>query len=127
MTTNKLDNLIEQFSNVRIQEKKVKEQARILEEKADIILQKIKTFWSRSIRVTSRPIIQDSGFEIGDYVFIANKITSPPGREVNLNDRKAIVTRIDHPWIHFRTLNGFDTKRYAKNLKKIPNSSQHEY
>lgn len=115
MSTDELDELIEQLKEVRLQERK-------LQDKAESILQRITSVRARSQRaIRSTTANQDIGLSVGDYILITNKITTPPGRDANIDDRKGVINRIELPWVYFTTNNGFETKRYAKNLKKIQN------
>jgi hypothetical protein len=114
MQRDELDELIKQLRDVRLQQEQLRTQE-------DQILQRIITETSRG-QQTSRTEVTDEDerkFSTGDQIVITNKISIPTGRTANIDDRRGVVLYTKEPWIYIRTNNGFETKRYAKNLKKL--------
>jgi hypothetical protein len=56
-------------------------------------------------------------FQVGDLVFITNKIRRPINRPVNNGDRTAVVTKVSLNRIDLRTSNGSYTWRAPQNLQ----------
>jgi hypothetical protein len=56
-------------------------------------------------------------YEVGDLVYINNKIRRPLHRNVNRDDRLAVVTKVAYNRIDVQTNNGTHTWRSPKNLK----------
>ena len=130
-----LDDLIEQLKNIRIQEEQIWKQEEKLREEADHVLLRIQSVRRGQQELTRQVQAQQETtgqiaktalgpLRKGDRIYITNKITTPPGREADINDRQATVTLVTNPWVYFTTDNGFETKQYAKNLCKIPDNSR---
>jgi hypothetical protein len=56
-------------------------------------------------------------FQVGDLVFITNKVRRPINRQVNNGDRTAVITKVSPNRIDIRTSNGSFTWRAPQNLQ----------
>ena len=93
-----VDSLIKQLEALRIQEERV---------------------LRRLVAARARETEAD-GFSVGNRVVITNRISPIFGRNVNINDRRAVITEVTDTKIHFRTINGTTTWRLRKNLRLVP-------
>lgn len=64
-------------------------------------------------------------FEIGEHVYIKNKIRHvPSSRRINRKDRASVVDRIINEKVYITTYNGSSTWRHHKNLNSLTLSEQ---
>lgn len=101
MTEESVEELINQLETLRLQESRVIERLRA---------------------ARAREADPTTTFIVGNRVEVTNRITIPFGRAANINDRRAIITKVKPNQIYFRTLNGSSTWRARKNLRIVPDN-----
>jgi len=70
------------------------------------------------VAVPAPPIVNAAGFEVGDCVFIHNKVKRRKGHPpVNIYDQRATVTGVEQDKISITTDNDFATWRLSKHLR----------
>jgi hypothetical protein len=105
MSEESVDDLINQLERLRIQEA--------------TILRRLVAARARETRRTEEDA-EDGTFRVGGRVEITDRVRITFGRNVNIDDRRAIITRITPTRIYFRTVNGHTTWRAESNLRLVP-------
>jgi hypothetical protein len=106
MSDESVDELINQLERLRIQEATV--------------LRRLVAARARETRTTENT--EDGTFRVGGRVEITNHVRVVFGRNVNINDRRARITKISPTRIYFRTVNGTNTWRAESNLRIVPSN-----
>ena len=106
-----LDRVIKSLQRLQVEHRRLAERERLLLERADTLRARIQQ------RNTSDNTEQ---FQTGDRVYITNRITHVgKDRTANSGDRAAVVIAIVDEQIHVRTVNGHETWRAGKNLRRL--------
>jgi hypothetical protein len=111
MSTESVDELINQLESLRIQEAN--------------ILQRLIAARERESHATTRGIrsretdTEIEPFSVGRRVQATNNIRGTFGRSVTINDKRAFITRVTLTRVYFRTVNGNNTWRSRTNLQIV--------
>ena len=117
MAESTLDRLLEQLQQLHL------EQGRVLQALESIIEDTAHT----AVAVNVVPTVQDEAhttdaatFQVGQQVYITNRITHIVTRRVTEADRTATVTHFTSTGrVGIRTRNGFKTNRHPKHLRPL--------
>jgi hypothetical protein len=93
--------------------------AELISELKQLKLRELQVLASlETILIHNTPVATNTPpFQVGDLVFITNKVRRHINRQVNNGDRTAVITKISPNRIDIRTSNGFFTWRAPQNLQ----------
>ena len=110
----KITELIEELKELRVRESAIAQEIERRNEQREAEFSARSTRTEATVNGTPR-----ESFRVGDRVHITNRISRPvfaPSHWSGTRERWATVKKVDGEKVHFRTDNGTETWRAAKNL-----------
>jgi len=109
MSDNPLEELVQELRRLRINQRRLEDENRIL-------VRRINQLTARETEIRST----NEGFIIGDRVRITKPSCPGLSRQPNqTTDAIGTITRINLPWVYIQTDSGVKVQRYPKNIRRI--------